>query len=61
MPIYTFKCPECEKVSEHLVKVDGVVECPDCKIPMGKQIEAPHIDKYGLQKFMFNARGNGQL
>lgn len=39
MPIYEYKCKECEKTSEHLQKVDDPPPlCPKCNIKMERVI-----------------------
>lgn len=61
MPLKTFKCLVCGFETEELVKVDTThIACKACEggdaIAL---IEAPHIDKYSMQKFMRGARGDG--
>ena len=35
MPIYTYKCPECENTKDIVVKMDGNVPfCEDCSKPV---------------------------
>lgn len=51
MPIYQFKCPECKGNMERLQKSsDAAPECPQCDVPMEKQVTAPGG---------FDLRGNG--
>ena len=40
MPLYEFKCPDCDAVEEVLLKHDSedIIECPYCELETG-----PHI------------------
>lgn len=42
MPLYDFKCTNCRKVTEKLVKSDVTnVECPNCGSSATRQLAAP--------------------
>ncbi len=44
MPLYDFKCPECGRAFEALLKLaDPDPQCPDCGARTQKQISAPAI------------------
>ena len=52
MPIYDFKCQECDTVSEILFRSgdDQTVHCPDCgSINMEKLISSSYVVKAGSQ------------
>ena len=49
MPIYDFKCDECGRVDEHLVKLSVKnMECPECGANMSRQIGIPNFSTSSL-------------
>jgi DNA-directed RNA polymerase subunit RPC12/RpoP len=69
MPLRTYKCNKCDGEFEELIlgkqsEQHSNQEPIPCKLCDGEGlaypvIGAPYIDKYKLQRFMHNARGNG--
>jgi putative FmdB family regulatory protein len=44
MPIYEYRCRECNTTFEMLVRRGTTVACPDCgSLSVGKQISAPFV------------------
>ena len=46
MPLYSYRCTNCEAVFDHYLPFsehDKPVNCPDCKEPAQKQFQAPYV------------------
>jgi len=46
MPIYNYKCPNCENTEEIFLKVKNYQDeqkCSKCKTPLKKQLTAPNL------------------
>ena len=57
MPIYDYKCKECQYQSEYIVKdYLEVKECPKCKNTMQRQVASPSFRLYGKDWFKPNKR-----
>ena len=44
MPIYEYRCPQCDRTFELLVRDGGAVRCPDCGgTSLVKLLSVPHV------------------
>lgn len=57
MPIYEFKCNDCENIFSEMRKIgdDKNVECPDCKSLNSKKM----ISNFATSKSICNPSGGG--
>ena len=49
MPLYTYRCPKCERVEEHWLSINDNFKCTcsKCKIPMHKLLDAANVQYKG--------------
>mgnify|MGYP001598559743 CR=1 FL=1 len=42
MPMYDVQCPRCGDEWEQLARIEQIVECDGCRVPVQRLISAPH-------------------